>query len=333
MASRRFVDRGFWKCRELNGLPATTRLLAIYLFSDEADDFGRAKADPYRLRSGCFPDDEITDAEIETMVDALADAGFVKRYFARDGRPLLWLPTFHDYQPMRYWAISRLDRHPDDDFEAVDTKMVKGKKSRISRPIAPLGHIEATCHNSPKVAESCENSPQSASPIPIPIPIPTPVPVGAPEGQRAVPDTANGLSASAAEPLDVDAGTAHPEGRGPDAPATNGADSDNGSDGHDSDHDALSGADDPKAASGALTLFERLTSAYNGSDSKLPQIKSTARAKSLVLTYEGRVGLLATTLACKSWKSLAMLLKRSGPAPPGKHEERAEAKRMLEGMG
>lgn len=172
MASRRFVDRGFWKCRELNGCSVHARLLAIYLFSDEADDFGRIKDDPYRMQHGCFSDTKLAEGEVKDFVDELVDAGFIKRYFARGGRPLLWLPTFQQYQPRKYWATSYLDRHPDDDFEVVDTKMVDGRKLKQNRPLAPMGHVKGNCAFSPQSATTCANSPQVASPIPTPIPIP-----------------------------------------------------------------------------------------------------------------------------------------------------------------
>lgn len=172
MASRRFVDRGFWTCRELNRCSVHARLLAVYLFSSEADDFGRIKDDPYRMQHGCFPDEKLAQGEVEDFVDELVEAGFVKRYFARDDRPLLWLPTFQQYQPRKYWATSYLDRHPDDDFVVVDAKTVKGKKIKESRPLSPMGHVSGTCAVSPQSATTCDKSPQVASPIPIPIPIP-----------------------------------------------------------------------------------------------------------------------------------------------------------------
>ena len=151
MSSRRFVDRGFWKCRDLNKADARTRLLFIYLFGEECDDFGRVKDDPYLMRRGCFSDDDVTEDEVKAMLDALASTGFVKRYLARDETPLLWLPTFHDYQPMGYWAISRLDRHPDDEFEAFDWLGANNKKIKTPRPLSPVGHEYGILHNSTEV--------------------------------------------------------------------------------------------------------------------------------------------------------------------------------------
>ena len=170
MPSRRFVDRGFWRCQELNKLGSDARLLAIYLFSDEADDFGRLREDSYHLRHCCFPDSAHTDDGVVRMISALVGAGFLARYFSRAGKPLLWIRRFQDYQPMRYWAISRLDRHPDDEFEAFDTK----KGIREARPLAPMGRLEETCANVAESGAGCANPRQPDAPIPIPIPAPAP---------------------------------------------------------------------------------------------------------------------------------------------------------------
>lgn len=188
MASRRFIDRGFWKCRELNQANTETRLLFVYLFGEEVDDFGRVKDDPYLMRRGCFSDDDVSEAEVRAMLDALIDAGLVKRYLARDETPLLWLPTFHDYQPMGYWAISRLDRHPDDEFEAFDWIGPRGKKIKTPRPLSPIGHEYGILHNPTESGISCRNPTEVDTPIPIPIPIPKPVPTSSPSRRRRSPE-------------------------------------------------------------------------------------------------------------------------------------------------
>lgn len=320
MASRRFVDRGFWKCRELNKADARTRLLFVYLFGEEADDFGRIKDDPYLMRRGCFSDDDVSESEVAAMLDALVDAGLVKRYLARDESPLLWLPTFHDYQPMGYWALSRLDRHPEDDFEAFDWIGPRGKKVKTNRELSPAGHEYRILHNPTQSDEGCRNP--TKVDVPIPIPIPMPARAGAPVGRRAEPDAGTSLEASAANSRSGDADAAAPYGRGTDAPTSG--------NGTDSGHDAFEQADSPADAGKAYRLWKSQTGAWNGSDGLLPRRQSEGRARDLVMSYEGRVGLIATTIDCGGWKSLAKALGRSGPAPPGEHEARAQAKQMLE---
>lgn len=163
MPSRRFVDRGFWKCRELNGHSAHARLLAIYLFSEEADDYGRCKDDPYRFRHGAFPDDRLTDEDVLGLVEELVDAGFLARYESRAGRPLLWIRRFIEYQPMRYRAASHLDRHPDDQQEIV------GRDGKATGVLAPVGCTPAQHGTARECAEQSGAVRECSAPIPRPI--------------------------------------------------------------------------------------------------------------------------------------------------------------------
>jgi hypothetical protein len=297
MPSRRFIDRGFWKSRELNANGARARLLAVYLFSEEADDFGRVKDDPYRLRHGGFPDDDVSDAEIVGMVDVLEKGGFVARYFARDGRPLLWIRRFHDYQPMKYHAVSRLDRHPEDTFEVIDKK----KGVETPRPLAPVGYVAEDSGKFPQVAETSGKFPQSAE-----TPHPNtnthtntqPAPDAAPSRARGGPVAAETTSSE----------------KSADDKANGG----------------FEGADDPAEAASAMAIFKGKTSLWNGAGTG-ERRRATAQARGMVGTYEGRVSLLAAVAESQGWRGLAKRLGKRGPAPPGGHEARAEAKGLLEG--
>lgn len=314
MASRRFIDRLFWKCRELNQAPARTRLLFIYLFGEEADDFGRAKDDPYLMKRGCFSDDDVAEADVAAMLDELVKVGLVSRYLARDESPLLWLPTFHDYQPMGYWLKSRLDRHPDDDFEAFDWIGARNKRVKTARPLCPVGHVYANCHNPTESDTIQQNLAKVDTPIPIPIPIPTPVPAGAPKGQRAEPDTATDLEAFAAEPLPGNAEAALPFGGGTDAPTTDSK--------RDNDHGAFDEADDPAEASRIWGIVETQLHTWNGHDPG-EQRKARAKARGMMRSHEGQVDVLSAmydsiyatkTKVDERWYTFGQLLKnrRSG---------------------
>ncbi len=168
MASRRFIDQGFWTCRELNQCSARARLLAIYIFSNETDDYGRAKDDVYRFRHGCFPDEQITDADVTALVDSLEATGFLARYESRDGRPLLWIRNFISYQPMGYRAKPRLDQHPDDPHP------IYAKNDKPTDKFMPVGRIRESSEKFREVPEKSENVLEVPSPTPIPIPIPIP---------------------------------------------------------------------------------------------------------------------------------------------------------------
>ncbi len=313
MASRRFVDRGFWKCRELNQAGSRTRLLFIYLFGEECDDFGRVKDDPYLMRRGCFSDEDVSEADVKTMLDTLVDAGLLVRYLARDETPLLWLPTFHDYQPMGYWAVSRLDRHPDDEFEAFDWLGPRNKRVKTPRPLSPMGH-EYGCAHSP--AKSCVNShglPQSDENLdPNTYTHTNAVRPGAPEGQRAEAVTTTDLSASAAKSDSGDAEAALPTGGGTDAPTMDSI--------HDEDNGTFERADDPETASRIWTIAKNEFDVWNGYD-PAERLKATAEACGKMLTHEGRVRVLAAIFDAvtatkiepeKRWSAFRKKLKGRG---------------------
>lgn len=321
MASRRFIDRGYWRCRELNKAGARTRLLFIYLFGEEADDFGRVKDDPYLMKRGCFSDEDVTEEDVAAMIETLVDAGLLIRYLARDETPLLWLPTFQDYQPMGYWAKSRLDRHPSDDFEAFDWIGPRNTRVKTPRPLSPMGHEYACAHSPTKSCEVLRNPMESGVNLdPYTYTHTNAVRAGAPVGQRAEPVTTTDKSedseASAAKPDSVAAGTAAPDGRGPDAPTI---DSDDHEEGHE-DNGAFERADDPAAASKVWTMANQEFNVWNGYDPG-ERLKATAIARGKMLTHEGRVKVLvalfdavaATKVAPeKRWATFRRRLKGRG---------------------
>jgi hypothetical protein len=323
MASTRFVDRGFWKCRELNGLNARTRLLAIYLFSDEADDYGRLKDDVYRFRLGCFPDSDVTDEDVAKMINDLEEIGFLAPYESQDGRPLLWIRNFITYQPMGYRAKPRLERHPDDPHP------VYAKHDKPTDKHPTCGNLRARSAKVRKVPGNSGKFSEIPSPTPIPIPIPMPARAGAPEGQRAEPDAANDVEAFAAELEPGDAEAAPRKGRGTDAPTAN-------------DHDAFDGADDSQAASKAWTEFDRLTNSLNGKGERREKerLRTRALVRGLVQRdHDGRVRAIALAIQAtgppvvsEPWDWLLTRLQ-SGKGSDGDAKARREAKRLLEGAG
>lgn len=289
MPSRRFVDRGFWRCRELNRLSSDARLLAIFMFSDEADDFGRLREDNYHLRHCCFPDGAQTEDDVARMVDELVAAEFLAPYFSRAGKSLLWIRRFQDYQPMKYWAASRLDRHPEDEFVVCDTKKDPNTKKhvKVPRTLSPVGHTEAVCDNSAQSGADCAELPQVRTPIPIPIPIPAPL--GAPFGQRA-------------ETVAVE--------------ATN-----------DTTNVASESEYEARAIDKVLTVARREFSVWNGHDPR-NRAKATEEATELAQAYDGQVVMLAAIFDAarltkskpeKTWRVFRKRLKDPcGGSPDGR---------------
>ena len=269
-------------------------MLAIFMFSDEADDYGRLRADLYRLKHCCFPDGQETEEDVAGMIVDLARAGFLAPYVSTDHKPLLWIRRFHDYQPMRYWALSRLDRHPDDEFAGFDTK--KGVKTE--RPLSPAGYIEGNCANLPKLAETCGNSRELDAPIPIPIPIPTPASPAAPFGARG-------------EVIAVTAGTEE----------ANDANDENAG------RKAVEATDKVRRA---VTLELNTWNKHDGRT----QAKAEAEVEALLETHEGQVLVLASIFdtakgtkpaATTRWRTLRRRMKGPGGGSP---EGRQWAKRF-----
>jgi hypothetical protein len=124
--------------------------------------------------------------------------------------------------------------------------------------------------------------------------------------------------ASAEKALSGDADAALSFGDGTDAPTT------------ENDNGPFERADEPAEARKAFEKWCRKTDGWKSNGLKEMR-QAQGRARSLVLSYEGRIGLFATTMACRGWKTLAKALGKSGPAPPGKAENRRRAKAILDG--
>jgi len=89
----RLLHPGFFKNEQLATLPYEARLLYAGLWG-VADRDGRLEDRPPRLKVELFPYD---DVDVHALLDALARAGFIRRYEV-DGWRLIYLPTFREHQ-------------------------------------------------------------------------------------------------------------------------------------------------------------------------------------------------------------------------------------------
>lgn len=94
MASRRFIDRGFWRCPELNECSAEARLLGIYLLTTDRED-GCVPNDPPRFNEDCFKSEGLQVEWVEDFVDELVCAGLLGRELRRN-LPMLRILKFAD---------------------------------------------------------------------------------------------------------------------------------------------------------------------------------------------------------------------------------------------
>jgi hypothetical protein len=85
MARARIIKPGFFTNDDLCELPPLTRLLFAGLWGI-ADRAGRLEDRPRRIKAEVLPYDD--DADVDAMLDALAERGFVERYEANDTKYL-----------------------------------------------------------------------------------------------------------------------------------------------------------------------------------------------------------------------------------------------------
>jgi hypothetical protein len=78
MARSRIIKPGFFRNEDLAELPAMTRLLFAGLWT-LADKEGRLEDRPKRIRADVFPYDDLTGADVHTMLHELAAGGFIQR--------------------------------------------------------------------------------------------------------------------------------------------------------------------------------------------------------------------------------------------------------------
>lgn len=93
MARTRNIKPAFFKHEGLAELPPETRLLFIGLWCI-ADRDGRLEDRPKRIKTDTLPYD---DYDIDSMLQALHDGGYIKRYEV-DGKRYILIPNFTKYQ-------------------------------------------------------------------------------------------------------------------------------------------------------------------------------------------------------------------------------------------
>lgn len=97
MARIRSIKPEFFTSLDVARLPMRARLTWIGLWT-MLDDEGRGDDDARLVRAAVWPlDDDITTADVEADLAALAEAGHLVRYSV-DGRRFLAVPTFTDHQ-------------------------------------------------------------------------------------------------------------------------------------------------------------------------------------------------------------------------------------------
>lgn len=106
----RMIHPSFAKSETLAGCSFRQRLLFAELVA-LADDQGRLRGHAGLVRSAAFPFDDLTNAEVDADLDALATAGCILRYQV-DGRDYLQIPGWWTYQHPQ-WAGSSQYPAPD----------------------------------------------------------------------------------------------------------------------------------------------------------------------------------------------------------------------------
>ena len=111
MARKRMIDPGIWEDEALNTLPVQARLLFICCIS-EADDEGRLRAHPGRLRGRAFSyDDDVSVGAVDGWLGLLDRRGLVVRY-KRGGQVFAYLPSFLKHQWLSHPTPSKLPPPP-----------------------------------------------------------------------------------------------------------------------------------------------------------------------------------------------------------------------------
>lgn len=104
MARIRTVKPEFWSDEKIVQLPFHARLVFIGLWNF-ADDDGRLRDEPDRLRMQIMPSDNI---DMEMALDVLFAASLVEKWIAPDGSRVLQIPGFARHQVISHKSKSRL---------------------------------------------------------------------------------------------------------------------------------------------------------------------------------------------------------------------------------
>ncbi|MFJ4653794.1 hypothetical protein ACIP5Y_21215 [Nocardia sp. NPDC088792] len=140
MARIRSVKPEFWLDRKLaRRLTRDERMLYMGLWN-QADEHGRALADPVVVKGAVFPyDDDLTTEVIDRMLWRLDETGVVQRYEV-EGDPYLFLPKLKDHQRLEPGKSrskhpeppERGASHPDPDVVSDQSEKIIAESETIS---------------------------------------------------------------------------------------------------------------------------------------------------------------------------------------------------------
>ena len=128
MARKRDISPGIWTSEQFMRLTHSARLLFIGMFST-ADDEGRLRASPTKLKATIFPSDKMSLKRVETLRAEVVAEKLALLYTDGEGDPLLWLPSWNTYQKVNRRYPSQLPPHTD------DTTYVKARRKRDVKPL------------------------------------------------------------------------------------------------------------------------------------------------------------------------------------------------------
>lgn len=104
MARIRTIKPEFWTDEKIVQLPFEARLTFVGLWNF-ADDDGRIREEPERLKMQIMPAD---DVDMELILDVLVAAGLVERFYGEDGESVLLIPGFARHQVISHRAKSKI---------------------------------------------------------------------------------------------------------------------------------------------------------------------------------------------------------------------------------
>jgi len=110
MARQRMVKPEFFDSESLGVCSIAARLAFIGLWV-EADDFGRLKWQPTRLKTRIFPYDRMTASKFAGLVAELESAGCVE-FYEVDGERYMDVPNFSVYQTVQRPSKSNIPEPP-----------------------------------------------------------------------------------------------------------------------------------------------------------------------------------------------------------------------------
>ena len=111
MSRQRMVKPEFFDSESLAGCSMAARLAFIGLWV-EADDYGRLKAKPVRLKARIFPYDRMTPAKFTSILAELESVGCIKGYEV-DGEQYIEVPNFNVYQTVNRPSKSNIPEPPE----------------------------------------------------------------------------------------------------------------------------------------------------------------------------------------------------------------------------